>query len=432
MLNIGLGRDSNDEFVNMINQRGLQLNGSIDNKVYFHSTILESQARFTSNIRNIYDTTGFIPGSGFVKTYNSSVFEFNNGVDFLLSQAHLGFNVSKHIDFVFGHGRNFIGNGYRSLLLSDRATDYFYAKVNWRIWKFHLQNIFGELVESTNRGSSFQVLPKKYMAAHYFGFKPFKNMSIGLFEAVIFSRDNGFEFQYLNPVILYRTVEGMIGSPDNVLIGLDGSWNLPKRIQFYGQAILDEFILRELVLDNQGSWTNKFGVQLGLKHINVFGINGLDMQYEYNTIRPYTYSHAELKNVYGHYGQPLAHPLGANFREQILTFRYQIGSKFNLNAKYLYYQKGYDLDDQSYGGDIFKSYNLRYADDGHSIAQGMLSKVNLLAADLSYECYHNLFLELNLLWRQEAFSDENLPAPKDVFYIGGGIRYNIDSYQNDL
>jgi hypothetical protein len=48
-----------------------------------------------------------------------------------------------------------------------------------------------------------------------------KWLNIGLFEGVIFGRKDHFEFQYLNPIIFYRHIEGAIGSPDNALAGLD-------------------------------------------------------------------------------------------------------------------------------------------------------------------------------------------------------------------
>ena len=44
-----------------------------------------------------------------------------------------------------GHDRNFIGNGYRSLILADYSTPYFFLKLNTRIWKFNYQNLFAEL-----------------------------------------------------------------------------------------------------------------------------------------------------------------------------------------------------------------------------------------------------------------------------------------------
>jgi hypothetical protein len=91
------------------------------------------------------------------------------------------------------------------------------------------------------------LIPKKYFAAHYLSFAINKNWHAGFFETVVFSRRNQFEFQYLNPVILYRTVEGALGSPDNVLIGFNVSGNLFKKVQLYGQLLLDEFYSKNLL-----------------------------------------------------------------------------------------------------------------------------------------------------------------------------------------
>jgi hypothetical protein len=59
------------------------------------------------------------------------------------------------------------------------------------------------------------------------------------------------------------------------------------------------------------------GLQLGAKYINALGIKNLDLQLEYNRVRPFTYSHRDSVANYTHYNQPMAHPLGANFSETI-------------------------------------------------------------------------------------------------------------------
>ena len=179
----------------------------------------------------------------------------------------MGLSVSRHVNLELGHGRHFLGNGMRSLFLSDFSTDYFYLKLNTRVWKFHYQNIFGELTRpdrSSDPGD--RLLPKKYFAAHYLSLNILPTLHVGLFETVVFARENQFELQYLNPVILYRTVEGAIGSPDNVLLGLDVKWNLFKKASIYTQFVLDEFKISEITAGT-GWWANKYGLQLGIKYL---------------------------------------------------------------------------------------------------------------------------------------------------------------------
>ena len=209
------------------------------------------------------------------------------------------------------------------------------------------------------------------------------------FEAVIFDREEGFELQYLNPIIFYRTVEGMIGSPDNVLLGADFKWNLPWKTQLYGQLLVDEIKFDELFVNNEQWWANKWGVQLGLKAVDAFTISNLDFQFEFNTVRPYTYAHRSLQTNYSHYEQELAHPLGANFREFIARANYRVGSSLALCAQYISFLKGLDDGDLNYGGNIMLPYDTRVSDYGNNIGQGVKTNVKLLSLDLTYSPFHS-------------------------------------------
>ncbi len=420
-------KDGEDIFQNL---RGLEARGTIDDRLYFYTNILESQASFPNYVNNRIDRDLAIPGAGFYKTYQSSVLDGVNGYDFLTAQGYLGFNFTKSIGMQFGHGQNFIGNGYRSLLLSDFATNYFYLKFNIRVWKIHYQSIFAELaVESTKQNAGDELVGKKYMAAHYLDFKVAKNLSIGLFESVVFSRNNQFELQYLNPIILYRTVEHSIGSPDNVMLGLNAKWNFLKRFQLYGQFLLDELNFNEITA-NSGWWANKYGIQAGLKYINTFGIDHLDTQFEYNVMRPYTYTHQDSSANYSHFNQALAHPLGANFKEYIFKVRYQPIKKLTLDARFMYFNYGEDSDTTNWGGNILLPYDTREMDYGNGIGQGIGTNTYLIGVDLSYELFHNIYIDLHYFYRKQDSEDPR----RDLItnYIGGGFRMNIANRRNEF
>src|SRR4029078_4194699 len=168
-----------------------------------------------------------------------------------------------------GYDKNFIGNGYRSLFLSDHGNSNLFFKINTRIWRLNYQNLFMELMPQFKKGGVDTLLDRKYAAMHHLDMNVTKWLNIGLFEGVIFGRKNHFDFQYLNPVIFYRHIEGTIGSPDNAVAGLDFKANIAHTAQLYGQLMLDEFQLSELKR-NRGYWANKFGVQLGLKYVDAF------------------------------------------------------------------------------------------------------------------------------------------------------------------
>jgi hypothetical protein len=326
-----------------------------------------------------------------------------------------------------GYDKNFIGNGYRSLFLSDFGNSNLFVKINTRIWKLNYQNLFMELMpQFVKDGDS--LLDRKYAAMHHLSVNVTRWLNIGLFEGVIFGRTNRFDFQYLNPIIFFRHIEGMVGSPDNAVAGLDFKANVAHRAQFYGQLLLDEFIIKNL-RSNRTSWTNKVGFQLGGKYIDAFGVKNLDLQVETNRVRPFTYSHHNLIGNYTHYNQPLAHPLGANFQEFIGIARYQPAPRWYLMGRALYYYKGLDTAATNFGGDIFRDYKTRHMENGYTIGAGQKAKVFSGLLDVTYELRENLFLDLS--FQQRFFKISGMPDDNSTM-VTGGVRLNMFKRRYDF
>ncbi len=431
ILNFRIAVSPDDEQPVFLNQRGVEVRGGVDDRIYFYSMVLESQARFPEYVNDFIRRNRAVPGAGLYKSYRSNVFDIQNGFDFLNGQGYVGFNFTRHVGAQFGYGRNFIGNGYRSMLLSDFANNYLYLKINWQVSKFHLQNIFAELgVNTPNSRRDELAVTRKYMAGHLLSYNITPNLNIGLFEAVVFSRNNNFALQYLNPVILYRTVEQAAGSPDNVLLGFDAKWNVFNRIQLYGQLIFDEFKFDELIREPQGWWANKYGAQIGAKYVNLLGVDHLDVQVEYNLARPYTYTHFDSSSVYNHLHQPLAHPLGANFREALVIARYQPMKKLFLEGRLIQATAGEDGPGQNWGGNLLLSSDTREQSYDNEIAQGVTAEILLAGIDVSYMVSHNVFLELEYFYRNKDSEDDD--RDDRVQYFGGGIRINIGKQRLDF
>ncbi len=425
------GKEENTGDLIFQNTRGINIRAYIDDKFYIFTNVLENQARFINYHENRIRRFSTIPGNGLYKRYDDKLIVNLKGWDFLNAQAYVGAQISESINIEFGHGRHFIGNGIRSLLLSDWSNNYFYLKFNTQIWKFHYQNIFAELAPISNRLNPGDfLLPKKYTVNHFLDFKLSDCFSIGLFETVVFSRENQFELQYLNPVILYRVVEQFLDSPDNVLLGLNSKYNIRNRAQIYGQLVLDEFRFSEATGGN-GWWANKYGYQLGVKYLNLGGIDHLDVQVELNTVKPYTYTHRDTLSInnnyalasYSHYSQPLAHPLGANFREVIFKLTYRPSIRWQFSGRWIMASQGDDTATENWGGNILTPNTTRLMDYGNELLQGEKTDISLLGLDVSYQIFHNYFLDLNLLYRK---SDSNLVTNDvDTKYIGAGLRMNI-------
>ncbi len=434
MLNFNIAMPNSGEPL-FFNQRGVEIRGGIDDRLYFYTNITDSQGRFPDYVNEFIAKYKAIPGNGFYKDYKSTFFDSKNSYDFINGQGHIGFHVTPQVRLEFGHGKNFIGNGYRSMFLSDFSHNYLYLKANWQVWRFHYQNLFTELTAvsaQANPGDNY--IPRKYMAAHYLSFDFTKNFTFGFYEATIFKRDtssgDGFELQYLNPVILYRSVEHLLDSEDNVLIGADFKWNFLKRYRLYGQFILDEFKFSELKA-RSGWWANKYGIQLGAQYIDVAGIDHLDFRMEYNSARPYTYTHSDLIGAnYSHYNQALAHPLGANFMEMLSIIRYQPFNKWTVEGRFIHAKTGEDEGDSNWGSNILLDYSNHEQDYGNEIGQGVSTTTNLLGVDVSYELWYNLNLDLQYFYRKK---NSALPERNSTdSFFGFGIRWNASRVRMDF
>ncbi len=431
ILNVSAGREQVQDDLVFRNTRGFQLRGYVNDKVYFYTDLLETQANFLSYQKSRFDTYSAIDGQGFFKPYNSSVSALK-GYDFLNARGYLGVPITQNITFEIGHGNHFVGHGYHSLLLNDYGNNYFYVSLDTRVWKLHYKNVFAELAaQSSNLTGSTFLLPKKYMAAHYLSYKPARWLEVGLYEAVVFSREDHFEFQYLNPIILYRTVEQFLDSPDNVLLGLNWKIQASQTWSIYGQVLLDELKIGEL-FDDAGWWGNKYAVQVGSRLYNAFGISGLDLQAEYNIVRPFTYSHlwplednpTISTSNYSHFSQTLAHPLGSNFQEVLINLRYQYNAKLFATAKVFYAQKGFNSDGINYGSDILLPNGSRDGNFGHSLLQGQQRDIMHASLELNYMLYHNIVLKSTVTLHDDSATGRSR-------YFGISILVNSFDYQLD-
>ncbi len=428
----GLGSDSGTKDFTYVNTRGVELRGTIDHKISFYSLLTENQARYPDYVNQVIDSTLLIPYEGFWKRLSDGA-----GTDFLRAIGYIDFNISKHISAQFGYGKHFIGAGIRSLVLSDFANNYPYLKLNTQIWKIQYVNIYAQMIGEVRGGKSFGLLgtgsfTRKYFTFHRLGMKVIPDLELGLFESVVYGQPdslgtNNLKLEYLNPIMFYRALEQQDGSADNVLIGLDFKYNFFHRFQLYGQLVIDELIVSE-ALSSSGWWGNKQGYQIGGKYIDAFGVNDLNLQAEYNRVRPYTYSHESLFTSYSHYMQPLAHPLGANFTERLLSFDYRPFPKWKLKSVIMFAEYGNDQGTVSYGRDVTKSYNTRPGDYNITQNQGSLNELLMNQTSLTYQWKHNVLIDLSFIYRKETELSNNIDDTSSILAMSFSWNFPIRSY----
>lgn len=400
-----IGRDNENSGTTWLNTRGFQVQGNIGNKFRFYTSAFENQGKFPSYYSNFINQTGVVPGQ-----VNDKFGGTKNTIDWAYASAVVNYTPNKYFSFVLGQDKNFIGDGYRSMILSDVASNYPFFKIETTLGNVKYVNIWAQFQDLTAPKFSYDNgFRKKFGVFHYLNWNVNKRLSLGFFESIIWQKEDefgtrGFDLSYLVPVIFLRAVEGYNGSPDNALLGFTGKYKVAKNLTTYGQFILDEFTAKEF-FGADGYWANKFGLQVGLKGFDAFRVKNLNFLTEFNTARPYTYSQRTSLLNYGHYNQPLAHPFGANFKEYLAIVDYSYNRfQFFLQGNFASY--GLDPAGQSFGKDIFKSYNDRITamgDYGNETGQGIPTDFMYIDGRASFlmNPKTNLRIELGAVLRNE-------------------------------
>jgi len=388
IVDLQMGKASDiDASYTYVNTRALNFRGGLGKNLNFTTTVFESQGRFAGYFNDYAETLkpsggnpAIIPGMGIAKRFKTDAY------DFPLAEANITFAPSKFFDFQLGYGRNFIGDGYRSLFESDGASPYPYFKINTNFWKIKYTNTYMWLKDVRPDVTLEKTYATKFMANHYLSWNVSNKLNLGFFESVVWTDTNnrGFDINFVNPIIFYRSVEFSSSSRSgNALLGMSGKYKWNNNVNLYAQFLLDEFSVGDMA-GGENSWKNKFGYQLGAKYFNAFKVKDLLLQLEYNHVRPYVYSHSAVITNYGHNNQSIGHQWGGNFEEFVAIGRYHKG-RYYADAKFTVGKRGLDFDtaedSYNYGGNIYKSYDVdRPYDKGVKVGQG--NKTNVFIADI--------------------------------------------------
>jgi hypothetical protein len=405
-------KEQNNKENVFLNSRGLQARGVIENKIGFSFYFTENQERPPAYVNQWVNTYKAVPGVGFYKTFKNA-----GGYDYFDIRSSVSWSVARFLEMQLAYDKNFIGNGYRSLFLSDFSNNYMFLKLNWHFKRIRYQNIFAEMFPF-QIATADKVLSRKYYRAHYLDFAATKWLNLGLFEGTMMGKDR-LTIGLFNP-IMYLDIPGKKNAiRDRNYLGFDLKANLFHHLQLYGQLMIDKLKTSGL---KDKTWDNRFGFQAGMKYIDAFGLKNVDIQFEANRVRPYTYAANDTLTSYTHYNQPLAHPLGASFQEFIGIIKAQPLKQVYLQAKVIGYYQGLDIVNYNLGSNVFGGFNNRLSDvrvrvgDGD---RGTAVYINLLG---SYELKENLFVDISFTRR----SYETFVVTKTTTtFVSAGIRLNM-------
>lgn len=423
VVGIGSSFDKNKSY--LFNYYGLTLNSDIGKKISFNINFYNNNYSFSSETQDFIDSTQVIPHNGIFYKQKNNIYSF------LTTTGYISYSPSKYFNFQLGRDKNFLGDGYRSLQLSDNSNFNPFLKGSVNIWKVKYIIIYSLLKDIDTR-INYHDLYKKYNVIHYLSWNVNKRLNFNLFETIVWNNGDstytrGYDVNYLNPIIFFRPVEYSIGSPDNVLMGGGLKIRFFKNSHFYGQFILDEFKLAELKA-RSGWWANKYGYNFGIKTFNFLNIKGLYFQTEYNYTRPFIYSHNTSLECYASFSQPMAHYLGANFTEFVSIARYS-KKRIIIEAKFIQAKYGTNIDSINVGQNIHLPNQENTNIYGNFTHQGDLH--NLINSDLSFSYLLNKKMNLyfSIAFKNLYLMTDKISNKNNIIFIS--LKTNLYNY-NDI
>lgn len=329
VLNFSFGRDFSDTIKQNLlrNTRGVYVEGDFFKKFSFATLFHENQGRFTRFENDLYNSLGefyptqngynqqnaVVPGGARTKPFKT------NGLDFGFATGYFVYSPIKSLKIMVGNNRPFIGDGHRSILLSDNSPNAPYFRIDYRPHRIfamtYYRSKFLNLLRRPASSSAESYYEPKGYAVNYFTFNPSKNSSISLFEGTIWNRGDSLKSRsanwlYYNPVPF---VSGLVLKEQEVssLYGINFAYQPHHFHRIYGQFAIGNFD------------SKKLGAQIGYRGYNFFGLNDFMLQFEYNWTTSDLYLSKNPRLSYSNNNVLIGHVVGGGMQEILLRTNYE-------------------------------------------------------------------------------------------------------------
>ena len=406
------------------NTRGIRVKGNLGNKFSFQSSIYENQAFFPDYMRIAFRQSGeyywngskykqqlaIVPGQGRAKSFK------NSGFDYAFARGLISYAPNENWHLQFGNDKNFVGDGYRSILLSDAAFNYpfFKSTAYFLDNKIQVTNTFA-FMQNLYRLPYFNTpeasFVKKNLNITTVSFIIGKKTELMLFEATVFQRYDSLSgttpvnILNYNPVFGLNTIVNGLNGVHNSLLGLNARYNWSSNKMVYAQLMLDDLV------------NNKWGAQIGMRWYNWFSVPRTTAQFEYNYISPYAYSHANLWQSYTHFNQGLAHPYAAGIKEFVGFLKHETQKRFwfsyKLNLVTYYLNDGVGVG----GSNFLESYS------SSNVLSTQIEDLRTSEIRIGYKC--NPKTNMNLYLGMTLRNQKNNFEHHKTTYVHIGFRTNL-------
>ncbi len=385
---------------------GFRIRGTVFNHLGYNLTVIKGGVSGNKNLAEVLEPRLLTSFKWIENSENIGNYDFNYGYLKYHSEPMKDMNIAIQLgreDITLGYGY-----GSKLVLSGDNPTmDFLKFNFDYGIISFT------SLHASTT--GYFSYIPEdrytKYFAHNHLKLK-FNNLfDVGIGETMIYS-GRGIELGYLTPLAFYKFIEMGIQDRDNGNLYFDLQTKFIKNLELQGTFLLDEDILSNL--GDLEKYTNKTAYQLGAFWYQPLSIENLSLIFEYTKIRPYVYTHYEIKNNYTAFGKNLGHRIGPNADELMIRTNFNFNEWIRLTLEYRYQREGNNIysDDgtliKNVGGDIALTHGYILKTDRAFFLDGERINTNFFSAELRIEPIRDFIFDISFNYQSRSNITKNI------------------------
>ena len=351
VLNIALGKDYSDTNERRLfnNTRGFLIEIDLLDKFSFSTALYENQNRFTQYETGYFKSVGerypnyldsayfidnaMIPGGARTKPFKV------DGFDYAYAIGNVVYAPKSYLRFMAGNNANFVGDGYRSLFLSDNSVPSIYGRADVTFAKKFDYTVLRSKQFNLLRRPIYTTVEAYYEAklysSQFLNFRATDKLSFSLFDGSYWSVGDSIssikvDGAYYIPLPFIGGLLANNAQKVNMLSGLQMAFLPIPEVRLYGQLALS-------------NWNSKsIGSQIGIRYYNPFGLKEGMIQLEYNNVPKRLYLSDNSRLNYSASNLPSAHPKGNGFQEYILRFNFSKKRWYADVKSVLYQLKDYE------------------------------------------------------------------------------------------
>ncbi|MEO8231393.1 MAG: capsule assembly Wzi family protein [Ignavibacteriota bacterium] len=387
---------------------GFRIRGTVFNHLGYLFTVIKGGVSGNKHFAEIIDPRLLTNFKWIENSENIGNYDFTYGYLKYHTEPYKDMNISVQLgreDVTLGYGY-----GSKLVLSGDNPTmDFIKFNFDYGIISYT------SLHASTTGYFSFTLDDRytKYFAHNHLKLK-FNNLfDIGVGETMIYS-GRGIEFAYLTPVAFYKFIEMETQDKDNGNLYFDIQTKFVKNLELQATFLLDEDILSNL--GDLEKYTNKTAYQLGAFWYQPLNINDLSLILEYTRIRPYVYTHFDIKNNYTAFGANLGHRIGPNADELMIRTNYNFNEWIRGTVEYRYQREGNNVyaDDgtliKNVGGDIALTHGYVLPTDRAYFLDGERVNTNFFSVGFRVEPIRDFIFDISYNLNKSTNTTKNISS----------------------